>query len=1043
MKNFILLVIFCMSFVLSVFAQERIVTGIVTDNMGPLIGAAVIEKGTTNNGTITDSDGKFSLKLKTSKGVLVVSYVGYQTREVDVKKSKNIEIFMEQESVGLDEVVVVGYGQKKKLTNTGAVSAVKGEIVREIPTPNVQNTLSGRIPGLFSQQVSGQPGKDAATLYIRGRSSMGTDNSPLVIVDDVEISVDQLSQIEANEIESISVLKDASTTAAFGIKGANGVIVITTKRGHSGKARINASVEFGIQRAIVLPKFLDAATTAELWNEARVNDGLEPTFTAEDIRLFRTGEDPYLHPNVDWVNTLVNRTAPQQRYTFDAQGGNEYVKYFVSFGYYNQDGILKNFTPKDADYNNNYSYKRTDFRSNLDITPYKGLKIRLDFSGRMQTRNHPSGNAWMQGDNERGLFSEIYRFGALSPFAYPIKNPDGSYPNQLSYNGWSNPETSVGNGEDQSIIGWLTEMGYMRYFFTDMSIVGAIEHQLDFITKGLSAKLMVTYSSSASDRRNVNRSYFPSYTYSKVDGVETYTPKNESQTVLPLHNAPMVRSDGFSKIINMQASLNYDRIFSSTHHLYGMFLLNQRSVSNKGDVQSNYIPVNFRGLTTRIGYDYKNKYLIEGTVAYNGTDRFSKNNRYGVFPAASIGWNIAEEAFWKDNIKVIDYFKLRASLGVVGSDVVAGNTYMFDQIYALANANNSYNFGETPVGTQLMREGTLSNYNVTWEKERKLDIGLDMRVFDGRLDMALDYFNNYRYDQLVDMAGLSSILGQSTPKFNYGAVRNKGFDAEVTWNDNIDRVAYTIGGTFSYARNKVIRTSEAPDYPWLAQTGRSIGTPKGYVCEGFYNSWEDIAESPKNMLDNVQPGDLKFKDLNGDDVIDGNDMTFLDDYGYKPTIPTINVGMNLGISWKGLTLSAMFQGAFGYTMTFSGESFNAFHGNLQPIHLRRWTEETADIAEYPRLSSTKYNSGVNSGWATPSTFYMTDGGYIRLKTINLSYDLPKSWTRKIYLNNVKLYVSGYNVYTWNLFKKFQTDGEMTGSQYPNMATYNFGIQIGI
>jgi len=1017
-------------------AQNKVVTGRVADENGPVAGASVVEKGMPANGTTTDAAGKFTLRLKGNSNMILVSGVGFVQQQLNVAKDAAVAVTLVRADIKGDEVVVVGYGRQKKVTLTGAVSTVSGAELRENPSASLQNTLAGRLPGFFSVQPSGRPGADGATFFIRGRSSYNNgSNSPLIIVDDIEYSYDQFARIDPNEIESLSILKDASTTAVYGVKGANGVVVITTRRGKIGPPKISTRLETSLQQPTRLPKYLNAYETALLYNQAQINDnkinpssGFTPRFSAADLEHYRTGDDPYGHPDVNWRETLFKKFSTQYRANFDISGGTEKVKYFVSLGGLFQDGMVKNFS-KSQDVNGNYYNKRYNYRSNLDIKVTRTTDLRVDMYGNIGEINVPNvGSPFGYND----VFYEYSSFLSLAPFAYPVYNPNGSY-------GYSNWQISGGGTSSSynvnNIVGRLTYYGYNRNFENNMNFIASANQKLDFITRGLSFKATLAYVSNYGYSKSMTRDQFPSFIYDAA--ANTYTPRDV--------NVYRVRRffSGYGagstiRTLNVQAMLNYDRTFGK-HHIYALALVNQNTdIRFSSNVIYNFIPSNFRGFTGRVGYNFKEKYLVEFNTAYNGSDRFSKNNRYGLFPAVSAGWNIAKEDFVRNNIPSLNNLKLRGSYGVVGNDKI-GSAFSY---YYLASWSNSgsINLGTSSNTFTGIREGTLGNDEVSWEKEKKLDIGLDFGLFDNKLSGTIDYFSNQRYDILTTRGTVSAVFGQSLPPVNLGIVDNKGYEIELNYAATIGKdFGIRLKGTYSVAKNKIVFADE-PTYAnkYQAYTGNSIGMQRVYRWIGYYKDSLDIVKSPVPAI-TPYPGDLKYADLNKDGKIDGFDTEVT---GYSD-IPEQTYGFQIGLSYKGFNIGAFFQGAMNFNVRAVAEAVRPFSANLTDLHNYAWTPELGDNARFPRLSML---AGASDAIAYPSTFYFISGNYLRLKTAEIGYTLPASWVKRVKLENVKFYANGYNLFTWTkLDKLYDFDPEITTNTdrtiYPPQRIINFGVNI--
>ena len=1034
-KNIILFLLFL--FVgTTIYAQnEKVIKGQILDEKGePLIGATVQEAGNQKNGSIADLDGNYQLKVKDLNGQLIISYVGYQTLTVNVNGRPIVNINLLPDAKGLDEVVIVGYGQQRRITMTGAASSIKAEEIKRVPVGSINNVLAGRLPGFFSVQRSGQPGSDAADFFIRGVNSLNGDNKPLIIVDDIEYSYDQLAQLSANEIESITILKDASTTAVYGLKGANGVLVVKTTRGQEGKPTINFTAEAGFNQAIKMPTVLDAYTTASLYNEAQLNDayglGEQPVlqFSPEDLALYRNGKDPYGHPDVNWYDEIFKKSAFQENVNVDISGGSKKLRYFVSAGYFTQDGMVKDFGTKENDVNSNYFYRRFNYRTNIDFDVTDNLNMRLDVSSRFMNINEPC---------NMNATGEIYDFSKMHPYSAPVLNPNGSY----AY-------LSDTEGYKPTLNARLANEGYKRTRRNDNNILYGATWKMDFLTQGLAANFRLAYSSVDENYRQVHRGDYPTYHYnSSSDQYEINPNKKYDYGTYSVTSG----TERATKDLNIQASLNYARVFNGNHDVNAMFLYNRQSTTNEKDAA---VPNNFEGYTLTMGYKYKSKYLIDLNMAYNGTDRFGKNNRFGFFPAIGIGYAISEENFFK-NVdwleKNVQLLKIRASYGLVGSDVAAGNRYLYEQVY---KENGNYPFGDYPGDTPVIKEGDLGTPSVTWEKAKKLDIGLDMNLFN-KVSFTLDYFLDKRYDQLVTRADVPLIIGIGYAPSNVARTTNQGFDGQIGYQDRFGEFDFNTSLVFSYAKNKVDFKAEAQQkYSWLAETGKPLNQPFGYQWIGYYTP-EDIELINAAKTDPtikapavpytdipVQAGDLKYADLNGDGSIDDFDKGAIG----KPNLPTTTLGWSIGGYWKGFSFNVLFQGSFDYSFAINGTGIESFKSQFQPIHTGRWTLERYQNGEeitFPRLTTNP--STINSASTYMSDFWLINAWYIRLKTIDLGYQLPKKVLPK-YVDNIRFYVNAYNLLTFTGYDKYQQDPEIktntAGDAYMNQRVINFGVQLG-
>ncbi|WP_345948649.1 TonB-dependent receptor [Mucilaginibacter sp. PAMB04274] len=1013
-----------------VWAQQQ-VSGTVSDAKGALPGVTIFEKGMPQNGAMADNDGRFKITLKGTSGTLVFSFVGYLTKEVRVTGS-NLNVTLAADAKGLEEVVIVGYGTQKKITNTGAVSAISGKDIRQTPSASLQNTLMGRVPSITTQQQSGRPGADGASIRIRGISTYGEGGgNPLIIVDDVEYP-GPISEIDADQVETISVLKDAATTSVYGVKGANGVILITTRRGKAGGAKMTLRSELGFQVPTKLPQYLDSYESARLTNVALVGDGGTPRFTNADLEAFRTGSDPYGHPNIDWLKELLRPNTIQSRTNLNIQGGTEKMKYFIAGAYLYQNGVVKDFGSPD-DIQNNYYYKRYNFRSNIDVQLTKTLLLNFDLSGNFGEQNVPH-SLGKNGAFTNNIFLEIKDYTSLPPFAYQIYNPDGSYSYNPAY--------------PTSIVGRLATGGYERDYNTDILSNIKLTQKLDFITKGLSVRALIAYNSRYGYARDLTRTYFPSYIYNPATG--KYTPYNNgSAYVTRLENLSLAYSANANayKRLNTQFSLNYDNRFGD-HRIYGLALFNQYSnVPTRATSTTTYldVPINFRGATGRIGYDYKQRYLLEFNGAYNGSSQFPSNSRFGFFPSVSAGWNIAEESFMK-NSKALDFIgllKLRGSYGLVGSDAftVSGD-YAYLQTYP---RSGSANIGETPNAVTPIVEGPAGS-DITWEKERQLNIGIDMTLFDNKLNITADVFNRNRYDILTTRRDIPALFGNTTNAVNIGRVRNRGFEVDARYNGKAGKVNYFVSANISVAKNKILYQSEPnPAYPWLSLTGYPVGSILGYNWIGYYQSADEIANPsvPKPVSSVVvKPGDLKYADLNGDGIIDVNDRTVLQ----YPNLPNTILGMTFGFTYRNFSFSSTLQSGLNYSLQGGSAEVNPFQNNFRKLHLDYWTPENTNPS-YPRL--TAVSNSLNNALSYVSDYWYRRSDYLRLKTAEISYSLPTALIKKLHvLEGARIYANGYNLFTVALKgkSKFDIDPESvsgTGNEgtYPQQKIYNLGIQL--
>ena len=1022
MKRLILLLI-CINLFTFVFGQSFTVKGRVASTDGETLPGVSIRIKGEKAGVISDIDGNF--QLSASKGdVLEFVYIGFKTETVKVSDQRILDIVMTPDQTNLDEVVVVAYGKAKRLTLTGAVSGIQAREIRNVPTSSLQNALAGKLPGFFTQQTSGQPGKDASDFFIRGVSSLNNDgNQPLIIVDDVQYTYEQLSQINVNEIESISILKDASTTAVYGIKGANGVLVVKTRRGQEGKPQINVRVEAGVQTPVRTPKFLNSYETAQLVNEAYQNDGMQPLFSDDDLVAFRDHTDPYGHPDVNWYETIFKDMAFQENINVDISGGSKKLRYFASAGYFTQDGMVRDFGTSDSGVNSNYFYRRFNYRTNIDFDVTDNFSLRLDVSSRVMNINEPC---------NMNATGEIYDFSKMHPYSAPVMNPNGSYAYLSDVEGYT-----------PTLNARLANEGYRRTRRNDNNILLGATWKMDFLTEGLSANYRLAYSTIDENYRQVHRSDYPTFHYNAQTDSYSINPDNKYEygTFAVTSGTEQARKD-----LNIQASLNYARVFNNDHDVSAMFLYNYQGTT---DDKNAAVPNNFEGYSLALSYKYKSKYLFDLNMAYNGTDRFGRDNRFGFFPAVGVGYVISEEDYFQNVdwlAENVQLFKIRASYGIVGSDVAPGNRYLYDQVY---QKGDGYSFGDYPALSDSYKEGDLGAPSVTWEKAKKFDVGLDVNLFN-KLSLTIDYFYDRRYDQLVTREDVPLILGIGYAPSNVARTSNKGFDGQITYQDRFGEVDFNTSLVFSYAKNKVEYKAEAQQlYPWLQETGKPLNQPFGYKWIGYYtpddiakiNAGASDAPAVPNTDSPVQAGDLKYADLNNDGTINDFDKMAIG----KPNLPTTTLGWSFGGYWKGFSWNVLFQGSFDYSFAINGTGIESFKSQFQPIHQKRWTvdryESGAEI-DFPRLTTNP--STINSASSYMSDFWLINAWYIRLKTVDLGYQLPKRILPD-YIDNVRFYVNAYNLLTFTSYDKYQQDPEIktntAGDAYMNQRVVNLGVQI--
>ncbi len=1028
------------------FAQNLRVEGRVLDELGEgMIGAGVVIQG-TNNGTVTDMDGNFVLPSVPRGAILEISSVGYATQEVQVTGTQ-ITINMELDSRALDEAVVIAYGQQKKVTITGAVSAVGGDDLLKAPVANVANALQGNLPGVSAVQASGMPGADEPVIRIRGVGSLNSAE-PLVLVDGVERS---FSQLDANEIESISVLKDASATAVFGVRGANGVILVTTKRGTEGKASVTASASAAMQTISKFIDFADSYTYGKMWNYAAITDALPVDqwpgtanikdytpyadsgirFSQDVMEHFRTGDMPRTFPNMDWIKYIMNDSAWQEQANVNVNGGTERVRYFVSAGFLNQDSLFKTFTDNK---NETFNFKRLNYRANLDINVSKRSQLSITLGGRMQNRN-------TMGGGEGFLFR--YLQGA-TPYAGSGIDEQGRH--------IVSDESFVGPYDRDALSNYYG-LGYQNESTNVLNF--DIQYKLDmgFITEGLSFKTKASYNSEYTARKNRQNGFGTGLTYvaTLVNGEEVLRKENITWPI------PYNESKWGSRNWYWEASFDYARKFGQ-HNIGALLLYNQSKTYYPWDSDNSLyqsIPKGYVGLVGRVTYDYATKYLLDFNIGYNGSENFAPGKRYGLFPSVSVGWIPSQESWWEPIKNFMGYLKLRASWGLVGNDNTNGARFLYLpgawQFYQGSTTvnpqNRGANFGTSGGWLQAVKELTSGNPNVTWETASKINVGVDAGFFKDRLHAYVDFFWEDRQHILVSNAAtLSAATSLPSSYVNEGRVKNHGFEITLNWEDRIGDFRYSISPNFSFARNEVVEMLEVPPmYEYLRHTGLPVGQRFGYDLFEFYQPGTEErykAAYGKDMPDQniaLKYGDAVYVDLNDDGIIDQNDQKPL---GYTDN-PEITYSLNTSFHWKGLDFSMLWTGADHVSRSLNGYFRDQFGSTntsalAQWVADNSWTEDNPN-AILPRISFTNrvHNNRDSQAW-------IIDSKYLRLKNVEIGYTFNKPKAMPFF-NYIRVYLSGQNLLTFANFDG--NDPEAPGSgldfgvRYPMTRVFNIGAQL--
>lgn len=993
--------------------KKRTVTGTVVDaeNGDPVIGATVVVKG-QKDGVITDLDGNFTIAISGSKAQLEFSYIGYRKKTVDVGDLGVINVKMESDNQLLSEVVVVGAGTQKKVSVTGSITSVKG-LELKAPSSSLTTSFAGKLAGVISMTSTGEPGA-ASEFYIRGVSTFGGRATPLILLDDVEISTADLNNIPAETIESFSILKDASATAIYGARGANGVMLITTKTGKENeKTRINVTVENSFNKPMNFPDFVNGATWMEMYNEAQLtrNPGATPKYSQLDIDNTRNQVNPYIYPDVQWKDVIFKNMNMNQRANVNISGGGSKASYYMSLQANHDTGLLD--TKKVYSYNNNINNWGYNFQNNISYKITSTTKIDLHMNAQIRNKKGPNYST-------SDLFAQMLY---CNPINFPVTFPAQPGDTHIRFGNAIWTGSSVRTNPYAYMLS-----SFKEYNENTLNTSLKINQKLDFVTKGLSVQAMVNWKNWASS--SYNRTIEPYYYGIKGGSYNPSNPTDYEIERLGTSGTDYLKTSDISKASDqtfyLDARVNYDRQFN-LHHVTGMLMYMQR------EYRSSVLPEHNQGFSGRFTYDYGQRYLVELNFGYNGTERLAKKERFEFFPAVSLGWVISNEKFFEPMTKYIDNLKIRGSYGLVGSDETGLSAGAQHFLYIDQVSLNNIGF-TTGVDMNYTLYGPLvTNYAVVnggWERVKKLDIGIDLELFR-QLTITADYFNEKRYNILLHREAWPESLGYYTAKpwSNKGKVDNWGIELSVNWRKEFTKDLYVdFRGNFTYTENKYVNLDE-PVYPyvWKTSTGKPLSRTTGYIAQGLFSSQEEIDNSPtQNLGSTVKPGDIKYRDVNGDGKIDGSDQVMISPYG---TTPRIQYGLGMNVTYKKFDFGVFFNGSAKRTIMISGISpFGQSDYNvMQFIADDYWSESNPNPnAKYPRLGLTSSQTANNT---VASTYWMRNGNFIRFKTLELGYKFKYG----------RVYLNGDNIAVFSPFKLW--DPELSWNAYPLQRTFNIGVQL--
>lgn len=1019
-------------------SNQMVISGIICDEEeNPLIGVSVQIEGTTA-GTFSDMDGRYSLPVPDKNAVLVFSYLGMNQQAIPVNGRRVINVTLADDVQSIEEVVVVGYGQQKKATVTGAISSVGSKELIQSAQANISNSLVGRMSGLIAVQKSGEPGRDQSIIRIRGIGSFADAydsdlQNPLVMVDGIEVS--NYNNISPNEIENVSILKDASATAVYGVRGANGVVLITTKRGALGRPKINFSTSYAITSFTNLRKNMNAYDWAREFNNTRKYDGYltgnyEPKFTEEELEKFRTHSDPVFYPDTDWVKMMFKDRSHQSQHNISIRGGTEKVKYFASLGYFSQGGLYNN-TNIVPDYDSQVTYDRYNFRTNFDFQVSKRLSIVLNVSDQMEYNKRPEQSAEYMLAN---AFAHPPTSGPGLVDGMVIENLEGRY--NFIYN---------------PLKGFFIAHGGWKIYSNQLNASGRVNYDLDFITPGLSMHAVLSYQNWNNHGTHYTKSVKTYKAIQQPDGTASFIPQGKDAAFGTTEQFDQRRRN------YLEAGIDYMRSFGN--HRFGSLLLYNQSKDYNPNLKFK-IPNAYLGVVGRITYDYGGKYLAEFNMGYNGTENFAKGNRFGFFPAFSAGWVLTEEKFVPKN-DIVTFAKIRGSYGEVGNDKIGGDRFLYlptAYVYETADGNNNDNvaywFGTISDGSynkwaMTASEGKLGNPELTWEKAKKMNIGADIQLWSDRIRISADYFRETRDNILTTKGTTPVIVAADMPAYNLGKMRNHGFDGDITFRDRVSSLNYWVKGIFTFARNKIIEMDEVQRaYPYLQRTGKPFEQYFGLIAEGFYNTWEEVNDVNRPVSswngNKLQPGDVKYRDINGDGIINEDDMGPI---GYS-RFPEISYGFSFGGDFKNFDFSVLFQGSARSSYQASSKMRQGWSEDGSAIDYLKdwsWTQERYENGEEIKLPHVSADPAQRHNYQN-STLWIRDAKYLRLKNVEVGYTLTGNFLKKLGLDSARIYVSGTNLLTWSGLwpgedPEIPSYNDGNYEPYPIVKLVNMGLNI--
>ncbi|WP_454881882.1 TonB-dependent receptor [Sphingobacterium detergens] len=994
------------------WVQKKKITGVVSDVKGNALESVTVAVKGTSVATKTDAQGRYSLEVEDQHKILIFSLVGYQSVEHMISSSNQINTTLVAAVSDLEEAVVVAYGKQRKLSVIGAISSVSPKQLKT-PVAKISSALAGQMAGVVTVQGSGEPGS-GTSFWIRGVASFGESTGPLILVDGIERPMDL---VDPEDVESFSILKDATATAVYGVRGANGIVLITTKRGKkSDKPLINARIERGILQPGVLPKLANAAQWLDYYNDINYEASGKIQLSQEEIDKYVNKVDPDVYPNVDWMQEIFKKRTSNERLNVNVTGGGDFIKYYVSGSYMKENGI---FQPRrTSNYDPSVNFDRINFRSNVDIKLSPSTEVNLNLSNQYETKNRLGVDLWR-------MYEMVLH---TTPVATPIQFSNGAY---AQPQGGNNPYYA------------LNTTGFSKDFWNNaQSLIGVTQDLSELITPGLKANVKFSWdakNSSTLDKRKSPTTYY----------VDKANPRDSEGNLILKDNGNgsdyLSLADWHSgeRATNFESSLMYDQLYGGKHRVGGLFLFSMRERTNNFP-SNDYIaafPYRNTGIASRLTYSYQDLYFIEGNFGYNGSENFAPKKRFGFFPSLALGYILSNENFFQPLLPVVNFLKLRGSIGRIGSDKIGGSRrFAYNSEMKLEGA---YSFG---IGGKNWIQGIATGYPgnplVAWESALKRNVGLELGLFN-KLTIQADYFAEKRDGIYIVQESVPSIVGINVkPYVNIGQMENKGIEGSFEFNHQQGELGIQARGNITYNRNKKLFDDKpTPRWPYLSEVGQRWGQQRGLIALGLFESEEEIAHSPiQRYGDVIRPGDVKYRDINGDGEVTDEDMVAIGD----TEMPQLNYGFGASVSWRGFDLAAFFHGVGQITRIIAGGPLYGQTGNIwgygqiyADVADNRWSADNPNPnAAYPRLS---FNIANNS---RPSTLWQRNMSFMRLKNLEFGYTLPRQWTQKWKMSAVRLYAQGVNVFTFSKFKMWDPELEtVSGSSYPQMRVFNIGLSV--